>query len=52
MTHNSFVYFALLLPGINFVGDVSFKDLSASAKFDSRSGEKHDRVSAYTSFVL
>ena len=28
------------------------EDLSASAKFDSRSGEKHDRVSAYISFVL
>ena len=37
--------------GTNFVGGAS-EDLSASAKFDSRSGEKHDRNFAYTSFVL
>ena len=43
--------FALFLPGTNFVGGAS-EDLSASAKFDSRSGEKHDRVSPYTSFVF
>ena len=28
------------------------EDLSASAKFDSRRREKHDRVSSYTSFAL
>ena len=43
--------FAKFLPGANFVGDAS-ENLSASAKFDSRSGQKHVRVSSYTSFVL
>ena len=33
------------------VGNAS-KDLSASAKFASRSGDKHDRISSYISFVL
>ena len=31
---------------------LAFDDLSASAKFDQRSREKHDRVSAYTSTYL
>ena len=51
---HSFVYqddFASFLAGTNFVGDTS-EDLSASAKFDSRSGEKNDHVFSYTSFVL
>ena len=49
-----FVYqddFASFLAGTKFVGDTS-EDLSASAKFDSRSGEKNDHVFSYTSFVL
>ena len=33
------------------VGNAS-EDLSASAKFDSRSEEKHDRISSNTSFAL
>ena len=45
--------FCLIFTGDKFcsVGNAS-EDLSASAKFDSRSGEKHDRISSYTSFAL
>ena len=58
MIDNGLSRFCLLVDLPNFywekfcsLGNAS-EDLSASAKFDSRRGEKHDRISSNTSFAL